>query len=64
MEVEEILDLKMGISHLNKREKEVIMLYFFEGMSEREISRLFSISQQRVNTLKRRALLKLRRFLS
>ncbi len=58
-----MLDIKMGLSQLTKREREIILLYFFENMNEKEISRLFSISQQRVNTLKNRALLKLKRFL-
>ena len=63
MDPEKTLDIKMGLSQLTKREREIILLYFFEGMNEKEISRLFSISQQRVNMLKNRALLKLRKFL-
>ena len=63
MDLERILDIKIGLSQLTRREREIILLYFFENMNEREISRLFSISQQRVNTLKNRALSKLKRFL-
>lgn len=63
MDPEKTLDIKMGLSRLTKREREIILLYFFEDMNEKEISRLFSISQQRVNMLKNRALLKLRKFL-
>ena len=63
MDLEKILDIKIGLSRLTKREREIILLYFFEGRNEKEISKLFSISQQRVNILKNRALLKLKRFL-
>ncbi len=61
---DEILDVRIALSTLDKKEKSVIVLYFFEGRTEKEISELFSVSQQRVNILKKRALSKLRKFLN
>jgi len=63
LNIDEFLDVRRGIEHLNKREKEVISLYFFTRLNEREISKILSVSQQRVSTLKKRALYKLRKFL-
>ncbi len=62
--VDEFLDIEKGLSMLTAKEREVIFLYYFEEMTEKEISKIFSISQQRINLLKKRALLKLRKFLN
>ncbi len=58
------LDIDIGLSMLAPRERKVILLYYFEEMTEREISKILALSQQRINTLKKKALLKLRKFLN
>lgn len=41
-------------------EQQIIWLYYFDGYTEEEISKLLGISQQRVNQKKREALTKLK----
>ena len=62
----ETLDSMIDIENTNltKREREVIHLYFYEGMTEREVAESLGISQQRVSFLKRKALHKLRELLA
>ena len=62
----ETLDSMIDIENTNltKREREVIHLYFYEGMTEREVAESLGISQQRVSFLKRKAIHKLRKVLA
>lgn len=48
------------ISNLTTKQKEVIQKYFFEGVSHSEIARTMGISRQRVFTLKKHALRRLK----
>lgn len=64
MNIDDILDIKKGLSMLKEKERKVIYLYFFDGLSEKGIAKRLLISQQRVNFLKKRALSKMKRYLS
>lgn len=52
--------LRNLIGGLNDRQKFVIEKYFFEGQSERQISRMLLVSRARVRAIKKRALRHLR----
>ncbi len=63
LNIDEFLDVKRGMEYLSEKEKRVISLYFFEKLNEKEISNALFVSQQRINTLKRSALYKLKKYL-
>ena len=64
MNIDDILDIKKGLSMLKEKERKVIYLYFFDGLNEKGIAKRLFISQQRVNFLKKRALSKMKKYLS
>ena len=52
--------LKRGMAQLNERQREVIMLRFFENLSQREVADRLGISQMSVSRAERAALEQLR----
>ncbi len=63
---EEVLDrvaLNEALERLPERERQVLALRFFRGMTQTEAARVLKVSQVQVSRLERRALEKLRAFL-
>lgn len=59
----EYVSLREGIEALPEKEKEVIMLRFFRGMTQQNAARILKVSQVQISRLERRALNKLRLYL-
>jgi RNA polymerase sigma factor for flagellar operon FliA len=55
--------LAEGIKKLPKREKEVIILYYYEDLTQREIGKVLGITESRVSQLHGKAVAKLRCYL-
>jgi len=55
--------LAMGIDRLPEREKLVVSLYYYDGLTLKEIGRVLDVSESRVAQIHAKALLKLRQFL-
>ena len=53
--------LKQALSNLNEREKKIIYLRFYEGLTQKEIADRITLSQMHVSRLLNNALKKLRR---
>lgn len=63
---EEVVDrlcLREAICRLTRRQQQVINLSFFQGYTQKEIAGQLGITQQKVSTLRRRALRRLRKIL-
>lgn len=56
------IDLKEGYTRLTKREENIINLYYLEGYKDEEIAKLYGISQQVINRLRRKGINKLKLF--
>ncbi len=56
------VDLKEGYTRLTKREKSIINLYYLEGYKDKEIAKLYGITQQVINRLRRKGINKLKLF--
>ncbi|PKQ28820.1 MAG: RNA polymerase sigma factor WhiG [Candidatus Anoxymicrobium japonicum] len=60
-EVEEIKDMiASAINHLPERERTVVSLYYFEGLTMREIGEVLSVTESRVCQIHTKAILRLR----
>ena len=59
----EHIDLRRGIEQLPERERRVIALRFFHGMTQDQTSRVIGVSQVQVSRLERRAVETLRKLL-
>ncbi len=59
----ENIALKEAVSHLNKREQEIITLRFFHGKTQVEIANEIGISQAQVSRLEKNALKNMRKYL-
>ena len=57
------ISLADGLRSLNKREKTIIRLKFYAGLSQTEIARRLGISQMHVSRLQRNALTRLKQIL-
>ncbi|NCA67294.1 MAG: sigma-70 family RNA polymerase sigma factor, partial [Clostridia bacterium] len=57
----EMLDLKNAIRSLPSKEKDVLMMRYFEGKTQIEVSTISGISQAQVSRLENNAIAKLRR---
>ena len=53
--------LKEAVSHLTEREREILMLRFFKGKTQMEVSAEIGISQAQVSRLEKGALQQIRR---
>ena len=54
------IDIKKALFRLTDKERETIILHYYQGYSLKEIARAHGVSRQAVNTTKNRALEKLR----
>lgn len=61
-QVDNRIDLKQAMSHLNAVEQKVLQLAYVEGQSQRTIAQELNVSQMSVSRIQRRALDKLRTF--
>ena len=60
-EIEEMKDMIAGaINHLPERERIVVSLYYFEGLTMREIGEALSVTESRVCQMHTKAILRLR----
>lgn len=62
-EKEEIETLKKSIEKLNEKDKIVLNLYYYEGLTLKEIGAILEVSESRVCQLHSRAVLNLRKFM-
>ena len=63
-EKEQIEYLSLGLDHLKEKDKLVITLYYYEGLTLKEIGNILSVSESRVCQLHSRAIINLRKALS
>jgi RNA polymerase sigma-B factor len=63
-QIENYDDVKAALEYLDKREKLIIYLRFFQDLSQTEVAKRLGISQMHVSRLQNRALRKLKQFLS
>lgn len=56
------IDLEKGYKLLTKREKNIIILYYLEGYKDEEIAKLYGITQQAINYIKKKGINKLKIF--
>ncbi|MCX7831864.1 MAG: RNA polymerase sigma factor [Actinobacteria bacterium] len=54
------IDIEKGLNKLREDEREIILLYFFDGLKNEEIAEILGISVENVKVKKHRALKKLR----
>lgn len=60
-EIEEMKDMiAAAINHLSERERIVVSLYYFEGLTMREIGEVLSVTESRVCQMHTKAILRLR----
>jgi RNA polymerase sigma factor for flagellar operon FliA len=57
-------ELADGISRLPEKEKLVVSLYYYDGLSLKEIGKVLGVTESRVSQLHTQAVLRLRRFLA
>lgn len=57
----ERIALKEAVSHLNERERKILMMRFFQGKTQMEISTEIGISQAQVSRLEKNALRQIRK---
>ncbi len=60
----EQISLSDAMKHLGEREKEIIVLRFFEGKTQMEVADMIGISQAQVSRLEKNALKVMRHYLS
>jgi len=60
---EEVESLASGISKLNEREKHILSLYYYEGLTLKQIGKVLGITESRVSQLHTQIILKLRRMM-
>jgi len=56
------IDLEKGYKRLTKREKKVINLYYLEGYKDEEIAKLYTLTQQAINYIRKKGINKLKIF--
>jgi RNA polymerase sigma factor (sigma-70 family) len=56
------IDLKKGYERLTKRERKVISLYYLEGYKDEEIAKLYTLTQQAINYIRKKGINKLKIF--
>ena len=53
-------NLDQGYKLLTEREKKVISLYYLEGYKDEEIAKIYGLTQQAINYIKKRGINKLK----
>ena len=56
------IDLEKGYKLLTKREKNIIILYYLEGYKDEEIAKLYTLTQQAINYIRKKGINKLKIF--
>ena len=56
------IDLEKGYERLTKRERNIISLYYLEGYKDEEIARLYTLTQQAINYIRKKGINKLKIF--
>ena len=56
------VDLKEGYKLLTKRERKIISLYYLEGYKDEEIAKLYTLTQQAINYIRKKGINKLKIF--
>jgi len=54
-------NLEEGFKLLTQREKKIISLYYLEGYKDEEIAKLYGITQQVINRLRKKGMKKLKK---
>ena len=60
----EQISLKQGIENLTERERMVIQLRYFHGLTQQKVSQFLLVSQVQVSRIEKQALEKLHEFLT
>ena len=61
-DVLEKIDLEKGYERLTKRERKIINLYYLEGYKDEEIAKLYTLTQQAINYIRKKGINKLKIF--
>ena len=56
------VDMERGYQLLTLREKNIISLYYLEGYKDEEIARLYTLTQQAINYIRKKGINKLKIF--
>jgi len=56
------IDLEKGYERLTQREKKIINLYYLEGYKDAEIAKLYTLTQQAINYIRKKGINKLKIF--
>ena len=54
------IDLEKGYKLLTKREKNIIILYYLEGYKDEEIAKIYGLTQQAINYIRKKGINKLK----
>ena len=57
-------ELSTALKELTEKQRNAILLYFFQGMNDREISKLYHVSRSAINSRRDRGLRKLQKLLN
>jgi len=56
------IDLEKGYDRLTQRERNIISLYYLEGYKDEEIAKLYTLTQQAINYIRKKGINKLKIF--
>ena len=56
------IDLEKGYERLSKKEINIISLYYLEGYKDEEIAKLYTLTQQAINYIRKKGINKLKIF--
>ena len=56
------INLEKGYKRLSKRERKIISLYYLEGYKDEEIAKLYTLTQQAINYIRKKGINKLKIF--
>ena len=57
-------ELSTALKELKEKQRNAILLHFFQGMNDREISKLYHVSRSAINSRRDRGLKKLQKLLN
>lgn len=55
-------DLEKGYERLTKRERKIISLYYLAGYTDEEIAKLYTLTRQAINYIRKKGINKLKIF--
>ena len=56
------IDLEKGYERLTQRERIIISMYYLEGYKDEEIAKLYTLTQQAINYIRKKGINKLKIF--